>query len=66
MWRLKITDNPNQEQENMFGEDNDVEELEEQVIDAQAKMQKAKWDERRKKVIHETKVFSVFKYHYQV
>jgi hypothetical protein len=49
MWRLKITDNPNQEQENMFGEDNDVEELEEQVIDAQAKMQKAKWDERRKK-----------------
>ena len=34
------------------GEENDVEELEEQVIDAQAKMNKAKWDEKRKKVRH--------------
>jgi len=51
MWRLKITDNPNQDDTSPYlnGEENDVEELEEQVIDAQAKMNKAKWDEKRKK-----------------
>lgn len=52
LWKLKITDNPNQDDGvgNLFGSDgdNDVEALEEQVIDTQTKLKKAQWDARRK------------------
>lgn len=51
MWRLKITDNPNQEDAmSLFGGDgaDDVEALEEQVIDTQTKLKKAQWDQMRK------------------
>jgi len=50
-WRLKITDNPNQDDAmSFFGSDNgdDVETLEEQVIDTQTKLKKAQWDAMRK------------------
>ena len=54
MWRLKITDNPNQDETmSVFGGSDgadDVEALEEQVIDTQTKMKKAQWDEQRKQV----------------
>jgi len=50
-WRLKITDNPNQDDAmSFFGSDSgdDVETLEEQVIDTQTKLKKAQWDAMRK------------------
>lgn len=53
MWRLKITDNPNQDDAmSLFGGDaaDDVEALEEQVIDTQTKLKKAQWDQMRKEV----------------
>ena len=52
-WRLKITDNPNQDDAmSFFGSDSgdDVETLEEQVIDTQTKLKKAQWDAMRKQV----------------
>jgi len=50
-WRLKITDNPNQDDAISFfggGDGDDVETLEEQVIDTQTKLKKAQWDAMRK------------------
>nr|XP_002162190.1 PC3-like endoprotease variant A isoform X2 [Hydra vulgaris] len=51
IWRLKITDNPNQDDVmNLFNGDNtdDVESLEERVIDTQTKQNKAEWEKMRK------------------
>ena len=49
IWRLRVTDNI-EDNDFLSQEQTDVEDLEEQVIDTQTKMQKSKWDAMRAQV----------------
>eukprot|EP00794_Sanderia_malayensis_P000325 gene325-957_t len=53
IWQMKITDNNNQEQNDLFSREvEDVEDLEEQVIDEKTKSNKEKWKKMRQEDPH--------------